>query len=105
MAGKGAGEPLVNPVTGEELARASSDGLDLNAALQYARSGSRNLQALTSPERAAMITAIVKVLEANRQDYFDISRKNQGATKQDASFDVDGAIYTLKQYAKLGQSL
>lgn len=104
-AGGGAGEPLVNPVTGEEIARASSEGLELKAALEHARTGSRNLQALTYPERAALLTAVVRVLEANRQDYFDISRKNQGATKQDASFDVDGAIYTLKQYAKLGQSL
>ncbi|HET9695944.1 MAG TPA: 3,4-dehydroadipyl-CoA semialdehyde dehydrogenase [Terriglobales bacterium] len=104
-AGSGEGEPLVNPVTGEELARASSDGLDLSAALEYSRRGSRNLQKLTYAERAGLLSAIAKVLEANRQEYFDISRRNQGATKADASFDVDGAIYTLKQYAKLGQSL
>ncbi len=104
-AGSGAGEALVDPVTGEELARASSEGFDLPSALEYSRRGSQNLQKLTYAERAGLLAAVAKVLEANRQDYFEISRRNQGATKADASFDVDGAIYTLKQYAKLGQSL
>ena len=36
--GAGAGELLVDPVTGEELARISSQGIDARAALEFARS-------------------------------------------------------------------
>ncbi|MEO8727467.1 MAG: 3,4-dehydroadipyl-CoA semialdehyde dehydrogenase, partial [Acidobacteriaceae bacterium] len=32
-------------------------------------------------------------------------QRNMGATEADCSFDIDGAIYTLKQYAKWGQQL
>src|SRR5258708_33985416 len=52
-----------------------------------------------------MLGKIADVLSVNRADYFEIRRRNLGATRADASFDVDGAIYTVKQYAKLGQSL
>ena len=97
---------LIDPVAGEELATISSAGVDVSAVLGYARqNGSPVLQALTYQQRAELLGKIADVLSANRADYFEISRRNLGATQVDASFDVDGAIYTVKQYAKLGQSL
>ena len=36
-AGKGPGAPLVNPTTEAEVARADTTGIDLGAALAYAR--------------------------------------------------------------------
>ncbi len=97
---------LIDPVGGEELATVSSAGVDIKAALEYARQdGSPTLQALTYQQRSELLKKIGDVLSANRADYFEISRRNLGATEADAAFDVDGAIYTVKQYAKLGQSL
>jgi 3,4-dehydroadipyl-CoA semialdehyde dehydrogenase len=97
---------LIDPVSGEELATISSAGVDMNAALEYARqNGSPNLQALTYQQRAELLERIAEVLSAHRAEYFEISRRNLGATEADAAFDVDGAIYTVKQYAKLGQAL
>ena len=97
---------LKDPVTGEELAHASTAGIDMAAGLQFAREhGSAELQRMTYKERAVLLGKIADVLSAKRADYFDISQKNLGATEADASFDVDGAIYTLKAYAKLGQAL
>lgn len=105
-AGSGDGEILWNPVTGEAVATASSAGLDLAAALAFARNnGNTALQKLTYKERAELLGKIADVLTAKRAEYFDISRQNQGATEGDASFDVDGATYTLKQYAKWGSAL
>jgi 3,4-dehydroadipyl-CoA semialdehyde dehydrogenase len=105
-AGSGPGEQLCNPVTGEELGTASSQGLDLGAALRFAReTGTSALQQLTYKERAELLGKLADVLTAKRAEYFDISRKNLGATEGDASFDVDGATYTLKQYAKWGAAL
>ncbi len=104
--GAGSGEPLLDPVTGDELARISSQGIDLNAALDFARSdGGTLLRRLTYGQRAEMLAKIADVLTANRDEYFRISLLNLGANQTDASFDVDGALYTMKYYAKIGRAL
>jgi 3,4-dehydroadipyl-CoA semialdehyde dehydrogenase len=106
QSGSGNGESLVDPVTGEILATASSQGLNLMEALEYSRNvGNPALQALSYKQRAELLGKIADVLAANRAEYFEISRRNQGATEGDASFDVDGAVYTIKQYAKWGAQL
>src|ERR1700721_2832479 len=104
--GTGEGEPLVDPVTGEELARISSQGIDVKAALEFARSnGGPALRALTYRQRADLLGKIAETLTANRDEYFRISLLNLGATQAHASFDVNGAIYPLKYYAKIGRAL
>jgi 3,4-dehydroadipyl-CoA semialdehyde dehydrogenase len=104
--GCGAGIPIADPVTGETLALASSEGLDIGAGLAYARrTGNPALAALSYAERAALLGRLAEVLSAKRNEYFEISLRNSGATEGDASFDVDGAIYTLKAYARAGKTL
>jgi len=104
--GAGPGEPLFDPVTGEELARISSQGVDVKATLEFARSnGGPSLRKLTYRQRAELLGKIAEALAANREEYFRISLLNLGANQADASFDVDGAIYTMKYYAKIGQAL
>jgi 3,4-dehydroadipyl-CoA semialdehyde dehydrogenase len=104
--GTGDGEPLVDPVTGEELARISSQGIEIGAALEYARSqGGPALQKFNYTERADLLAKVAEALSANRDEYFRLSLLNLGANQADASFDVDGAIYTLKYYAKIGRTL
>ena len=106
QAGTGAGTPLVDPVLGEELARVDSTGLDLAAAFAYAReTGGAALRASTFRERGAMLAAAVRVLQARRDDYAAISTANSGTVKSDTAIDVDGGIYTLGTYAKLGETL
>src|SRR4029077_20648476 len=84
----------------------SSQGIDLNGALQFARTqGGPALRQLTYAQRAEMLAKIADVLAANRDEYFRISLLNLGANQADASFDVDGAIYTMKYYAKIGRAL
>src|SRR5260370_29647999 len=104
--GLGAGELLIDPVTGDQLASISSQGIDLEAALQFARAhGGPALRQLTYIQRAELLGKIADVLAANREEYFRLSLLNLGATQADASFDVDGAIYTIKYYAKIGRAL
>jgi len=106
MEGSGPGIPLVDPVLGDELARVSSDGLNLKAALRFARSqGGPALRQLTYAQRADLLAKMGELLTANRDEYFRLSLLNLGATQADASFDVDGALYTLKYYAKIGRAL
>src|SRR5713226_751201 len=104
--GTGPGEPLIDPVTGDELAKISSQGVDLEGALAFARThGGPALRQLTYSQRAEMLAKMADALAANRDEYFRLSLLNLGANQADASFDVDGAIYTMKYYAKIGRVL
>ena len=106
VSGKGAGTALHDPVLGTELVRVDASGLDLAAAFAFARhNGGNALRALTYAQRAAMLGAAAKVLQANRDAYYDISTANSGTVKNDTAVDVDGGIYTLGTYAKMGESL
>jgi 3,4-dehydroadipyl-CoA semialdehyde dehydrogenase len=74
--------------------------------MEFARTkGGPALRAMSYVQRADMLAKIGDVLSANRAEYFRISQLNSGATEADASFDVDGAIYTIKYYAKIGRGL
>jgi 3,4-dehydroadipyl-CoA semialdehyde dehydrogenase len=104
--GSGAGTPLINPVTGEVLATASGDGLDMAKALNYARTqGGPALRALTFAGRAGLINGVAAVLTENRERYNAIALANSGNSPKDALLDVDGGIGTLKYYASLGRKL
>jgi 3,4-dehydroadipyl-CoA semialdehyde dehydrogenase len=106
IGGQGAPDSLVNPATGDVVALVSSEGLDLAAALDFARSvGGPALRGLSFGERARLLGAVADALAAQKDRWYEISRVNSGNTRADAMIDVDGAIGTLKYYAKLGESL
>ena len=106
QAGSGDGRALVDPVTGNEIARADSSGIDLSAGLDYAReTGGAALGALNFAERGALLQAIAATLQDNRANYEQIARLNSGNTSADASIDIDGAIFTLEAYARIGRAL
>ena len=104
--GTGAGTPLFDPVLGTELVRVDATGLGLPEAFAFAREqGGAALRALTYAQRAELLSAIGKVLQANRDAYYAISTANSGTVKNDTAVDVDGGIFTLGTYAKLGAGL
>jgi oxepin-CoA hydrolase/3-oxo-5,6-dehydrosuberyl-CoA semialdehyde dehydrogenase len=104
--GNGGDTTLVNPATGAAVARCSTRGLDLQAALAYARdTGGPALRAMTFAERGALLKRMSTALHEARELLVEASTLNNGATRGDAKFDVDGAIGTLAYYAKLGADL
>jgi 3,4-dehydroadipyl-CoA semialdehyde dehydrogenase len=104
--GEGVEAELVDPVSGEKLATASARGLDLDAALAFARdNGGTNLRSISYADRAKLIGAIADVLAANRARYEAIAIANSGNTRSDAAIDIDGGIATLTYYARVGRSL
>ena len=106
VTGTGAGTALVDPVLDTELVSVDATGLDLRAGFAFAReAGAAALRALTYRERAAMLAAAVKVLQAKRDDYYAIATANSGTVKNDSAVDIDGGIFTLSTYAKLGEGL
>ncbi len=106
QAGTGAQATLVNPTTGEPVARCSTGGVDMRAALTYARDvGGPALRRLTFAQRGALLMAASKALHAQRDALIELAILNGGNTRKDAKFDIDGATGTLAAYAEWGAKL
>lgn len=94
-----AGTEVVDAVTGEPVARVSSDGLDTAGAVAYAREiGGSGLRQSGFAERAGMVKELAKALGARREELVELSART-GATAADASVDVDGGIGTALVFA------
>jgi oxepin-CoA hydrolase / 3-oxo-5,6-dehydrosuberyl-CoA semialdehyde dehydrogenase len=93
------GQSVRDAVTGEEVARVSSAGIDLGAALDYGRRvGGPALRALTFHDRASLAKAVGLMLREHRDELYALSART-GATLGDSKFDVDGGIGVLLSYA------
>jgi oxepin-CoA hydrolase/3-oxo-5,6-dehydrosuberyl-CoA semialdehyde dehydrogenase len=97
---------LVDPSTEEPVARASSEGVDFGAALDWARDhGGPELRAMTFAERGGLLKAMSGVLREGRDELLELSRINNGTTKRDGNFDVGGGSGTLAYYAGVARGL
>lgn len=97
---------LLDPVTGEALARTGGAAQGLQEAFAFARNDGRlALQAMSYAQRAAMLADTLKVLQANRDEYYAISLANSGTIKNDSAVDIEGGLFTLGFFAKLGAAL
>jgi 3,4-dehydroadipyl-CoA semialdehyde dehydrogenase len=104
--GDGKGQALANPVDGGTLGYVAASQTGIGDALQFAREyGGPALRVLSFAARGELLARIAEILQARRDVWYDIARANSGNTRADAAIDIDGAIATLKYYAKLGSSL
>ncbi len=95
----GEGRPLHDAVTGDEVARISSAGIDMGAVLDHGRRlGGPALRELTFHQRAALLKALAGHLREHREELYAVSART-GATLGDSKFDVDGGIGVLAAYA------
>ncbi|HEX5462070.1 MAG TPA: phenylacetic acid degradation bifunctional protein PaaZ [Steroidobacteraceae bacterium] len=102
QAGGGTPIALRDATTGEVIANASADGLDISAGLDHARRvGGPNLRRLGFHERAALLKALAKHLTDRKEELYALSYAT-GATKSDSWIDIDGGIATLFVYASKG---
>ena len=71
--GDGKGTPLYDAITGNELGRASSKGLDFNQMLEYARDkGGNSLRKLTFQERGLMLKALALHLYKIKDKFYTV---------------------------------
>ncbi len=104
--GQGPTATLINPSTEDVIGECSTGGIDMAAALEYARGrGGPALRELTFAQRGQILRAMSKVLHTGREELIALAVENGGNTRSDAKFDIDGAIFTLSSYADLGQTL
>lgn len=101
--GTGDGVPLFNAVTGEEIAVATTAGIDFKAILEYARAtGGLALRKMTFHERALMLKKLALYLNEKKEIFYKLSAAT-GATKGDSWIDIDGGIGNLFVYASKGR--
>mgnify|MGYP003953091947 CR=1 FL=1 len=106
VAGSGEQKALYNPTTEEVIAETSTEGVDFEGALNFARArGGSSLRELNFAQRGSMLAAACKAIHAHRDELLLLSTASGGNTRGDAKFDVDGAIFTLQYYAKLGEKI
>ena len=89
--------------TGELVTRVSTEGLDLGAALEYARTvGQASLGKLTFHQRAVLLKQLALALSERKPELYELSSRT-GATKQDSWVDIDGGIGVLFTYSSKGR--
>jgi len=94
---------IASAITGEVIAQAGNDALDVQAMLSYARDiGGPALRKLTFHDRARMLKAVALHLMEHKQTLYDLSY-DTGATLSDHKIDVDGGIGTMLVFASKGR--
>ncbi|MFM7217243.1 MAG: phenylacetic acid degradation bifunctional protein PaaZ [Bacteroidota bacterium] len=101
--GAGNGTALLHAVTGEEIYRAGSDGLDFRAMMEYGRTtGGSKLRKMSFHDRARMLKALGLYLNDRKKSFYPVSAAT-GATKSDSWIDIDGGIGTMLVFASKGR--
>ena len=99
--GDGDGQVLRDAVTGEEVAIASTEGLDFASILDYGRRvGNPALRRMTFHERGRMLRALAIYLNERKEKFYALSYKT-GATRTDSWIDIEGGFGNLFSNASL----
>src|SRR5687767_14388464 len=101
ITGDGDGQLLLNAVTGEPVASASTKGLDYKAITDYARKvGNPALRKMSFHARGNMLKALAMHLRKHLDTFYKVSSYT-GATKVDSWVDIEGGIGNLFANASL----
>jgi len=101
--GSGPGAALFHAVTGDQIAVASSEGLDFKSMMDYGRkTGGPALRKMTFHERALMLKALALFLTEKKDLFYTLSAAT-GATRSDSWVDIEGGIGNLFVYASKGR--
>ncbi|HVC41227.1 MAG TPA: phenylacetic acid degradation bifunctional protein PaaZ [Candidatus Saccharimonadales bacterium] len=97
------GVVVVDAATGDPVAHVSATGLDAHRMVDHARRvGGPALRRLTFQERAAALRELATYLDAHKPAYHDLSLAT-GATRRDATGDIDGGIGTTFVFSSRGK--
>jgi oxepin-CoA hydrolase/3-oxo-5,6-dehydrosuberyl-CoA semialdehyde dehydrogenase len=97
------GAPLLDAVTGQEVARISTAPVPAAEALRHARErGGPALRELTFPQRAAALKQLGLLLMEGKDEVYELAYAT-GATARDSVVDIDGGYGTLLAYASRGR--
>ena len=90
-------------LTGADIARTGSDGLDFAAMIDHARTiGGPALRAMTFHQRAHMLKALATAIMARKEELYALSAST-GATRKDGWIDIEGGAGTLFTMSSKGR--
>src|SRR5947207_15613620 len=105
IAGDGDGQILHDAITGERIAKATTEGLDFFSILDYGRRiGNPALRKMSFHERGRMLRALALYLNEKKEKFYQVSYKT-GATKTDSWIDIEGGFGNLFSNASLRRKL
>jgi oxepin-CoA hydrolase/3-oxo-5,6-dehydrosuberyl-CoA semialdehyde dehydrogenase len=97
-------QQLRSAINGKPVASTHAETLDFAEALHHARTvGLPNLLKLDFQQRAAMLKALAKHLNDNKEALYAVSA-HTGATRQDGWIDIEGGSGTLFAYSSVGSN-
>ncbi|SJN41674.1 Aldehyde dehydrogenase, PaaZ [Microbacterium esteraromaticum] len=97
------GTEVRDAATGTPVALVGAEGLDVAAAVKYARGvGQASLGSFTFHQRALILKALGAHLNESKTELYELS-SNTGATARDSMVDIDGGIGVLFTYASKGR--
>ncbi|HYJ96685.1 MAG TPA: phenylacetic acid degradation bifunctional protein PaaZ, partial [Burkholderiaceae bacterium] len=95
---------LRSAINGKPVASTHAETLDFAEALHHARTvGLPNLLKLDFQQRAAILKALAKHLNDNKEALYAVSA-HTGATRQDGWIDIEGGSGTLFAYSSVGSN-
>src|SRR5262245_59541084 len=95
-------QALRSAVNGTPVASTHAEAIDFGEALRHARTtGLTNLLKLDFQQRAAILRALAKYLNDNKEPLYAVSA-HTGATRNDGWIDIEGGSGTLFAYASVG---
>ncbi len=99
VSGHGRPAEIASAITGEIIALANSDGLDIGDMLRHARElGGPALRRLTFHQRAELLKRLAQHLMAHKEVLYALSYQT-GATRNDGWIDIEGGIGTVFTFA------
>ena len=97
-------QQLRSAINGKPVASTHAETLDFAEALHHARTvGLPNLLKLDFQQRAAILKALAKHLNDNKEALYAVSA-HTGATRQDGWIDIEGGSGTLFAYSGVGSN-
>ena len=101
ISGSGSELELYHAINGEFIGTASSEGLDYESIMDYARKvGGPALRKMTFQERGRMLKALALHLVSIKEKFYTLSAAT-GATRVDSWIDIEGGIGNLFANASL----
>jgi len=101
LEGSDDGLPVFDAITGDLIANAAVEGLDIPEILQYGRTkGGEVLRKMTFQDRGNMLKKLALYLIKKKEAFYELSYRT-GATKVDSWIDIEGGFGNLFANASL----
>ncbi len=105
-AASGKTDEVINPATGEVIAKvASSDSIDVDAAVAAASDAFGEWSAKTPRERSEAMFALAKIIEDNVDELSEIEMRNVGKPKQIIGIEMDLSADNLRFFGGAARNM